>query len=116
MESEPSEYARPCRGGRQSPNALAELNGIGRKRENFAAPQSTTNQKSKDGIVPLAPETIALRLSSSERLCSAVSQLPSRTPIRRTPLTRRMPAASSGLSKPESAASYVTRRPLPGIG
>ena len=48
-------------------------------------------------------------LNSSNRPCSAVSQSPSRTPIRRTPLTRRMPAASSGLSNPESAASYATR-------
>jgi dihydrofolate reductase len=29
---------------------------------------------------------------------------------RRTPLTRRMPAASSGLSRPASAASYAIRR------
>jgi hypothetical protein len=41
---------------------------------------------------------------------SALSQLPIRTPIQRTPLTRLMPAAASGLKKPESAASYATRR------
>jgi hypothetical protein len=57
---------------------------------------------------------LLLRLSPwdfkrSERPCSAVSQFPNQTPIRRTPLTRRMPAASSGLSNPESAASYATR-------
>jgi hypothetical protein len=34
-------------------------------------------------------------------------QLPSRTPSCFTPLTRRMPAASSGLNKPASAASYA---------
>ena len=42
--------------------------------------------------------------------CSAVSQFPIRTPIRRTPFTRRIPAASSGLSRPESAASKATLR------
>ena len=39
--------------------------------------------------------------SSNRRPCSGVSQFPSRTPRRRTPLTRRMPAASSGLSRPD---------------
>ncbi len=48
--------------------------------------------------------------SSSRRPCSGVSQFPSRTPMRRTPFTRRMPAASSGLRRPASAASYATRR------
>jgi hypothetical protein len=37
--------------------------------------------------------------------CSAVSQLPRRTPSFFTPLTRRMPAAKSALSRPQSAAS-----------
>jgi hypothetical protein len=37
--------------------------------------------------------------------CSAVSQLPSRTPNFFTPLTQRIPAARSGLRRPQSAAS-----------
>ena len=48
--------------------------------------------------------------SSSRRPCSGVSQFPRRTPIRRTPFTRRIPAASSGLRSPASAASYAMRR------
>src|ERR1700722_16107453 len=39
----------------------------------------------------------------------AVSQLPNRVPSLRTPLTRWMPAASSGLRRPQSAASYASR-------
>ena len=39
------------------------------------------------------------------RASSAVSQLPSLTPSFLAPFTRRIPAASSGLSKPASAAS-----------
>lgn len=39
---------------------FSELNGCDRKREEFTAPQSTTNQKSKDGVVAFAPKTIAL--------------------------------------------------------
>jgi serine/threonine protein kinase len=46
----------------------------------------------------------------SIRASSAVSRLPSRTPSLFAPFTRRMPAASSGLSSPESAASYASRR------
>jgi hypothetical protein len=41
---------------------------------------------------------------------SALSQLPSLTPIRFAPLTRLMPAANSGLSGPVSAALYASRR------
>ena len=44
------------------PMLFPELNGIDRKGKKFAAPQSTTNQKSQDGMVPLASETIALGL------------------------------------------------------
>ena len=40
----------------------------------------------------------------------AVSQLPKREPSLRTPLTRWMPAANSGLNNPQSAASYANRR------
>ena len=46
----------------------------------------------------------------SERASSAVSQLPSRTPRLFAPFTRLIPEASSGLSSPESAASYASRR------
>lgn len=38
------------------------------------------------------------------------SQLPSLTPSFFAPFTRRMPAASSGLNRPESDASYARRR------
>ena len=41
---------------------------------------------------------------------SAVSQFPTRTPNRRTPFTRRMPARRSGLRSPQSNASYASRR------
>ena len=49
-------------------------------------------------------------LSRSRRQSSGVSRFPRRTPIRRTPFTRRIPAANSGLRRPASAASYATRR------
>jgi hypothetical protein len=42
------------------PVLFSELNRSGRQGEELTAPQSTTNQKSKDGIVAVAPQTIAL--------------------------------------------------------
>jgi len=36
------------------PVLFSELNRRGRKREEFTTPQSTTNQKSKDCVVPAA--------------------------------------------------------------
>jgi len=47
---------------------------------------------------------------STSELCSALNQLPERNPSYLTPLTRLIPAANSGLSKPESAASWARRR------
>ncbi len=42
------------------PVLLPELNRRDREGEEFAAPQSTTNQKSENGMVPFASETVAL--------------------------------------------------------
>jgi len=44
------------------PVLFSELNGSGRKTEEFTAPQSTTNQKSEDRVVASAPKTIPLRV------------------------------------------------------
>jgi hypothetical protein len=44
------------------PMFFPKLNGIDRKRKNFTTPQTTTKQKSQNGMVPLAPQTVALRL------------------------------------------------------
>jgi hypothetical protein len=41
---------------------------------------------------------------------AALSQLPTRRPSCGMPFTRRIPATSSGLSNPVSAASYAKRR------
>jgi hypothetical protein len=88
------------------PVVFSELNRHGRKGKEFAAPQSATNQKSKNGVVAFTSKTITMGFQQQR---AALIGMPRRTPIRRTPLTRRMPAASSGLSKPESVASYATR-------
>ena len=66
---------------------------------NMATIAWSRSSRSVDGLVHLR----------SRRPCSTVSQFPRRTPIRRTPFTRRMPAASSGLRRLTSAASYAIR-------
>src|SRR5262249_61563680 len=49
--------------------------------------------------------------SLPQRACLTFdNQFPSRIPSFFAPLTRRIPAASSGLSKPASAGSYANRR------
>jgi len=48
------------------PMLFPELNGIDGKGKKFAAPQATTNQKSKNGMVPFAPEAIAMRLQQQQ--------------------------------------------------
>ncbi len=67
-------------------------------------PEGRRNRQSEYWRCLSGPEFWSSRLP-----CSVVSQLPTRTPSRRTPFTRRMRAANSGLSSPESAASYATR-------
>jgi hypothetical protein len=52
-------------------------------------------------------------LCHKERACSAVSQCPIRTPFFFMPFTRRIPAARSELSRPQSAASWANRRTAP---
>ena len=71
-------------------------------------PQPSRTARIARSRLPLS----VLASGARQSLCafSAVSQFPSRTPTFLTPFTRRMPAASSGLSKPPSAASYASRR------
>ena len=53
---------------------------------------------------------VPFAVSNSCLPCSAVSQLPTGTPSRFAPFTRRMPAAKSALSRPQSAASQASLR------
>jgi hypothetical protein len=57
------------------------------------------------------PRRVSTTIACSRSLvCSTLSQFPILTPNRLAPLTRRMPAASSGLSRPVSDASYASLR------
>ena len=117
-------FARRRRAPRRSVSAVARHVRDGSRRDirksaGVAPSQSASDQRGQNGVVPFTTERIPIRtLASSRLLCSAVSQFPTRTPIRRTPWTRRIPAASSGLSRPESVASKppVRRPPAGGCG
>ena len=67
----------------------------------FLAPISQNEPWLSSALAKIAPSDFSSRL----RHCSRFSQLPDRWPNCLTPFTRRMPAANSELSRPESGAS-----------
>ena len=87
------------------PVLFAELYGLNVQAEQLAASKPASDQHGEDRVVPFATERIAVRTRQKPFALLGGEPVPERTPIRRTPLTRGIPAASSGLSKPESAAS-----------
>jgi hypothetical protein len=101
----------PCRPGRQSPNAPRAAGSTrasaSTTRRGGAHSQSTW--RPSRGHANRAVLTVS-RNREAAVLARASASSPSRTPIRRMPFTRRIPAASSGLRRPASAASYATRR------
>ena len=77
--------------------------------------QLTTTQPTPEKNLRIARSRLPFTVSAfgscqSVRACSTVNEFPRCTPSLRAPLTRRIPAASSGLRSPESAASYAKRR------
>ena len=74
----------------------------------FTAPQSATKQHGENGAIAFPVESVSRGDRKNRRASSAVSQFPSRTPSFLTPFTRRTPAASSGLSRPE-VRSFVSQ-------
>src|SRR5262245_60871758 len=69
--------------------------------------KTAAEQDGNNRAVSLAFERFSVH---NARASLADNQFPSRIPSFFAPLTRRIPAASSGLSKPASAASYANRR------
>jgi hypothetical protein len=78
--------------------------------DEFGSAQSATEQDRQHCTIALPANAFPVRRSKRALACSAVSQFPSRTPTFLAPLTRRMPAANSGLRSPVSAAPYARRR------
>jgi hypothetical protein len=104
-------YVQPFPPDPQSPNALLEpvsTRSPIRATHRGLKPQPINNANIAKSRFPRRVFTCAA--CRSRFPSSALSQLPVRTPMRRTPLTRLMLAAASGLNRPEAAASYATRR------
>ena len=91
------------------PVLLTDLKIFQSESNQFGASQTTTNQYAKIARSRL-PRRLSPCGSASKVLdCSTVSQFPIRMPKRFAPLTRPIPAASSGLRSPVSAASCASR-------
>ena len=87
------------------PMFFAQLNRLHRQREQFTPPKATPNQHREHRSVALTAESIGAGALQQPLALLSRKEFPTRIPSRRTPFTRRMPAANSGLSRPESAAS-----------
>src|SRR3954451_17324552 len=96
---------RLCQADPNGPMLIALLEVLEGEPRCFRASQSAAEQNRQDSVVSLAANGVPIGTPQQGLACSAVSQLPRRTPRRLAPFTRRMLAASSGLSKPTSAAS-----------
>src|SRR5262245_16301022 len=68
-------------------------------------PKAAGEQDSQKCAIPFTFNCRESGAFQSRCDCSGVNQFPSRTPIFLTSLTRRMPAARSGLNRPQSEAS-----------
>jgi hypothetical protein len=71
----------------------------------LVSPQSARQEKSQQGTVTFPFIRALSGLCHNERACSSLSQFPIRMPFFFRPFTRRIPAARSELSSPQSAAS-----------
>jgi hypothetical protein len=71
----------------------------------LAAPQTTRQHDRQNCAVAAALQALGVRRQQQSPALVRGQQFPRRTPTRLAPFTRRIPAASSGLSSPVSAAS-----------
>src|SRR5208282_2910577 len=92
------------------PVPLAHLDFIQLQAHKFRSAKPQPNSKASMAWSRLARMLFPRALLSTSELSSALNQFPERNPSCLTPSTRLIPAANSGLSKPESAASYARRR------
>jgi len=92
------------------PVPLAHLDFIQLQAHEFRSAKTTTKQQGQHGVVALRSHAISTTHFRTAELSSALNQFPERNPSCLTPFTRLIPAANSGLSKPESAASCARRR------
>jgi hypothetical protein len=73
-------------------------------------PEAATEQNRDRCVVAFGTQVLTAERYEESLPWSAVNQFPMRMPCFFTPLTRRIPAARSGLRSPQPAASYANRR------
>src|SRR6266581_5681736 len=84
------------------PVSLAHLDVVHLQADQFRPAKATTEQHGQHRIIALGAHSVSPACLSTSELCSALNQFPDRNPSCLTPLTRLIPAANSGLSKPAS--------------
>jgi hypothetical protein len=89
---------------------FSKLEVLNLDRHDLCRSKNASDQHSEDGMLANVPNCRTRGCIRSFLHCSADNRLPTRTPKRLAPLTLRMPAARSGLSRPQSEASYVSLR------
>jgi len=95
------------------PTPFALLQVAERQLGEFMATETAGQQDGEQSPITFALQSLPVWCLPECMPCSAVSQLPSLTPSFLTPLTRRIPAAKSALRRPQSEASYASRRTAP---
>ena len=93
-----------------APPAVALLDMRERERRDFGSPQPAAEKNSEDRAIAQAPDVEMSGAFRSVCACRSDSQLPTRMPVDFALFTRAMPAASSGASRPLSAASAASLR------
>ena len=87
------------------PALLATLQALQGKFHKLAATQPATERDGQNRSIPFSSKRMAIGNCQSANASPAVSPLPKREPSLRTPMMRSIPATSSGLNRPASAAS-----------
>jgi hypothetical protein len=87
------------------PVIVSALNVVKRQVSQLSSAQTATQQDSQNGSVSFSFQVSGLGSCQRLRASVTVNQFPSLIPNFFAPFTRRIPAASSGLKSPVSAAS-----------
>jgi hypothetical protein len=87
------------------PVPLAHLDVVQLQANQFRPSKATTEQHGQHRIIALGPHSVSPCSLEHFRTLLCAQPMPDRNPSCLTPLTRLIPAANSGLSRPASAAS-----------
>jgi len=92
-----------------SPALLPTLQAFQRQFRKLATPQTTSEQDGQNRSITLSGQSLSIGYLPERRRLACCKPVAQTRASLRTPLTRWMPAAKSGLNSPQSAASYANR-------